>query len=207
MKASDRRGKKWFQTKGTPWLIAGLGAAFFGVFDLPWFVPFPGPVKGESYNFGFYNLAGVVALCFSLIPLFIGLIRGGTKSPALSWFVPVPVIIPSWRQGVYEYAVLAVASVVCVDAVLVWNAYLVTPYWGESSYFLSSIDLARLGYKPYTDFQFNYGPAFVYAPIWLDSMSGNKLGIENAYADCVALGFPLGFLCLFPIETVPGSWP
>ena len=183
--------------KAWVWVAIGLAVAFLGVFVLPWTVPFPSPVKGESYSYGFYNPVGVLALYAALVPVLIGLLRGGEKPVALSWFVPSPVIFPPWRQGAFEYFVLAVSTVVIGAVVIAWNAYLVNPYWGEAPYFLSNIDLVRLGYRPYTDFSFSYGPAFLYAPIAIDRLSGGSLGIENAYADCIVLAYALGFLLFF----------
>jgi hypothetical protein len=183
--------------KGGVWIAVGLALAVFGVFDLPWIVPFPGPVAGESYSYGCYNPVAVLALYGAFVPVLLGLLRSEKKPVALDWFIPSPVIFPSWRKAALDYILLGVATLICTTVILLWNAYLTVPYWNESGYFLSNIDLVRLGYRPYTDFTFMYGPAFLYGPIAVDWISGGSLGIENAYAICVALAYALGFLLFF----------
>lgn len=178
-------------------VFSGVVVALAGVFVLPWYVPLPGPVKGESYSLGFCNRAAVLSLYGAIGLVAWGLIFRGKKSTGLSWLTPSPILLPSWRKALGEYSVLGGASLICATVILAWGIYLVIPYWGESNNFLCRIDLARLGYRPYIDFQFDYGPALIYLPIGLDLLSGNRLGIENAYNSCVALGFVLGFLALF----------
>ena len=128
--------------------MAGIIVAFLGVFEIPWFVPLSEPVCGESYSFGFSNKAAVLGLLTAMALILIGRIRNGKKSTDLAWFIASPVIFPPFRKAVYDYIALGLSSLICVVAVLVWNAYLVIPYWSESDNFLSRIDLARLGYSP-----------------------------------------------------------
>ena len=106
-------------------------------------------------------------------------------------------LFPPLRTALGEYLMLGLASLAAAVAVLAWSHYLSDPYWGETSYFLARIDLVNLGFTPYRDFEYDYGPFFLYAPVALDGLSGHWLGIENAYAACLALAYPIGFTFLF----------
>ncbi len=183
--------------RGLVWILAGIAVAVDGVFFLPWYIPLTQPVVGDSYSLGFCNKAAVLALCFALLLVFIGLLRNGEKTTAFSWFAASPVILSPSGRAWREYLIIGIASLICGAATMALNAYLVNPYWGESACFLNAGDLARLGFKPYIDFQFSYGPAFVYLPVFLDRLSGNTLGNENAYALSLALCYAAGFVFLY----------
>ncbi len=180
-----------------PFLCAAITVAAVGVFVVPWYVPVTAPVLADSYNFGFSNRTAVIALGVAFWLALIGLLLDGKNPKSLAWFEAAPRLLPPWRRARSEYLILGIISLICATALLVGNAYLVNPYWSEAETFLSRIDLIRLGYQPYRDFQFDYGPALLYPPAWLDTLFGNSLGIENAYAACLALEFIGGFLLYF----------
>ena len=182
---------------GNLWIGVGIAVAVFGVFLLPWHVPLPGPVIGEAYAMGYNNRVAVIAVCVALAFFFLGLLRKRPAHDALGWIEESPDFFPPVSAARAEYAVLAAFSLLAVVAVLVWNQILVDPYWGESGYFLSRIDFVCLGFKPYKDFLYNYGPLPLYLPVWIDRLSFGLMGIENAYALVVALGFVAGFAALF----------
>ncbi|MDX6767325.1 MAG: hypothetical protein SFU85_11110 [Candidatus Methylacidiphilales bacterium] len=178
-------------------LLFGIILALAAVFVIPWHVPLPMPICGESYSFGFSNRAAVVGLCLAMALMFVVLWRRQSSGQSLDWLERKPLFWPRYREARGEYIVLMVFSLLMAGVILAWNAFLVAPYWGESRYFLTRIDLIYLGMKPYADFQFNYGPALIYSPLLLDWLSKGLLGIENAYAWCLALGYISGFACLF----------
>ena len=179
-------------------LITVLALLF--LFVLPWHVGGIQPVKGESYVFGFNNKVGILGFGVCLAGLTV-LRAWFFKPPSirpLGWLSDKPYLIPFFREAKVEYMILAACSAAMVIGNLWWNKVLVIPYWGgELSYFLGRIDLVALGYKPYQDFQYNYGPALLYAPLWLSRATFGHLGIEDAYAWCVAISFVLGFCCIF----------
>ena len=183
--------------KGSSWIVAGVLLAIFGVFVIPWYIPLYDPVWGLSYSYGFCNTAALLGLGVSLCCITVGRIKNGTPATAFTWFEQRPGLMPPFRQAVPEYLVLIVTSALSATAVLIFNAVLVNPYWGDAGTFLCRIDLVLLGYKPYSDFQFLYGPALLYIPIFLDWLTGGVFGIEAAYAATVALFFVLGFITVF----------
>lgn len=170
------------------------------VFVLPWHVGGLHPVKGESYAFGFNNKAGILGLgiCLAILTMLKAWVFNPPCVRPLNWLRDKVEFIPSFHQARSEYLILAACSAAMFFANLWWNSVLVMPYWGgENAYFLGRIDLLSIGYKPYQDFQFNYGPALLYVPLWLSRATFGHLGFEDAYAWCVALSFVIGFGCVF----------
>jgi len=164
-------------------LVTALGIVCIGVFIAPWYAGEMPPVCGESYAFGFDNKRAVVCLVVA-----IGVLCGGglltegirTRSDRVfDWFVLAPI---TTGVSFAERAVLATGCIGMAASILCWDRVLVIPYWGEATYFLSRIDLVAMGQRPYVDFQYNYGPLLLYAPLLLDALSGHGLGIESAYA-------------------------
>lgn len=184
-------------TIGNLLIVLGVLCAIAGVFLIPWYVPLHTKVIGESYSLGFSNKIAVVSLIISIVLIIVGRFFRRKPSPAIGWFNSSPILIPSMSLAYWEYLVLVLVSVICASAVLLWSYYLINPYWQDAGYYLSRIDLALLGYAPYLDFQFLYGPGMIYAPIILDKISGGYLGIEAAYSWILALMFVLGFITLF----------
>jgi hypothetical protein len=178
------------------WILAG-----FFLFILPWYVGGLHPVKGESFAFGFNNKAGVVGLgmCLALLAVLkTWVFNPAGKNSSLRWLSADSKLFPPFHKARGEYLVLGACSLAMVLLHLVWNHILLMPYWGgENSYFLGRMDLVALGYKPYVDFQFNYGPALLYVPLWMSRFSLGQLGFEDAYALAVAFSFVLGFGCVF----------
>ena len=177
-----------------------ITAALF-VFVLPWHVGGLQPVKGESYAFGFNNKIAVLGLgiCLAILAILkVWFRRPASSSRSLSWFNERIPLFPSFHEGKWEYIVLFLCTLVMFSANLWWNSVLAIPYWGgEITYFLGRIDLVALGFKPYQDFQHNYGPGLLYIPLWIARISSGQLSIEDAYAFSVAGTYVLGFLFVF----------
>lgn len=171
------------------------------LFIAPWYLGGMHPIVGESYTLGFNNKLGVLGLGFC-IALLSAVKTWGFKSSevttSLDWLGKNTSFFPPLKKALGEYLVLAACSAVMLFAILAWNRFLVRPYWGEDmACFLGRLDLVALGYKPYQDFQFSYGPAFLYVPLWISRLSFGCLGFEDAYAFAVALFYVLGFCCIF----------
>lgn len=203
------------------WLREGIRrvtvflAACLAVFVIPWWIPVPTVALGESYALGFNNRAaviglGVVIASASLVWGF-GAKKGTLLANAARWFRPpaeVPVRVTEREAGI-EIAVLCIACLAITQLVLWWDSQLAIPYWGEADYFLSRIDLVALGYRPYVDFSFLYGPATLYIPYWLDCLSFGTLGLERAYAWTVAGSYVVGFVCNYVLlrgMALPDGW-
>ena len=183
------------------WYLLITVFAVLLLFVIPWHVGGLHPVKGESYAFGFNNKAGVLGLGVCLA--FLTILKTWFFKPvspvaSLEWLSNGDRLFPPFEKAKWEYVVLIACSTAMFFSNLWWDGILVMPYWGgENAYFLGRIDLLALGYSPYHDFQYNYGPALLYVPLWLSRLSFGHLGIEDAYALCVAVSFVLGFLCVF----------
>ena len=178
-------------------IVASALVTLVGVFVAPWYVGGIQPVAGESYAFGFHNRTATVSLVLA-----VGIIwLGGLFTPAvreqsrrvLDWFR----VGDPWKSERQDRIVLLIACVIMAGVVLWLDGVLVIPYWGEADYFLCRIDLVAMGYRPYVDFQYNYGPLLLYVPLAIDMLSQGSLGIETAYSVTVVGLTLLGFCATF----------
>lgn len=179
--------------------IASIMTAAIGVFWLPWHCASSIPVPGESYVFGFNNKVGILALGFSIIQGIAASYVGGRRIEGYQWLTVSPRFFPSWSEAKAEYRILIAACLLWSTWILFWGGYLVDPAWCESRGFYYGMDLLALGRVPYRDFMFNYGPATLYLPYWLSSLSGGGLSFEQAYPVILALFTSGGFVALFMI--------
>jgi hypothetical protein len=179
--------------------IASIMTAAIGVFWLPWHCASSIPVPGESYAFGFNNKVGILALGASIILGIAASYVGGRRTEGYQWLTVSPRFFPSWSEAKAEYRILIAACLLWSTWILFWGGYLVDPAWCESRGFYYGMDLLALGRVPYRDFMFNYGPATLYLPYWLSSLSGVGLSFEQAYPVILALFTSGGFVALFMI--------
>ena len=190
------------------WIVAVVTAAI-GVFWLPWYFGSSVPVPGESYAFGFNNKVGILALGAAI---FLGIAAsyfGGRRVQGYQWLSESPRFFPSWSEAKAEYRILIAACLLWSAWILFWGGYLVDPAWCESRGFYYGIDLLALGRVPYRDFMFNYGPATLYLPYWLSSLSGGRLSFEQAYPIILVLFTSGGFVAIFMILRrleLPKTW-
>lgn len=180
------------------WIAAVITAAI-GIFWLPWHCASSVPVPGESYAFGFNNKVGILALGASIFLGIAASFVGGRRTEGYQWLTESPRFFPSWSEAKAEYRILITACLLWSAWILFWGGYLVDPAWCESRGFYYGIDLLSLGRVPYRDFMFNYGPATIYLPYWLSSLSGGRLSFEQAYPIVLALFTSGGFVALFMI--------
>ena len=142
-----------------------------GVFWLPYHVPASSSTLSDSAQVGFNNRVAVLAV---LAGILIGTVmhlsgprlRGKTDSTADAGQLGIrPLLIAGTLQTL-------------VILLLHWITQGNSP--GESWYFLPRYyDLSR-GLAPYQDFEFAYGPAMLYPPVWLQQAFG--ISIEAAYS-------------------------
>lgn len=177
-----------------------FAAACFALFVLPWFFPSENVAAGESYALGFNNriavlgLLGVIAI--SVVSHLHPAATQLQSSSPLRWFREGSSAFLQSRPRPAMLITLA-GAIGLAYATVTWDSMIAVPYWGEADYFHTRIDLIALGYRPYVDFQHNYGPLMLYAPLWLDWASEGSLGFETAYAWTVAAWTALGLMCQF----------
>lgn len=185
----------WRSTK--PWFIPYLLIALTAVFYLPRLVP-SAPSASDSYLFGYNNRAGILLLVFFvaagvLLTRGFGLLPAGKSTPAP---------LPRW---VLALALLGVV-IACGAMYYVAGRY---HGFGESFYLIDRIALLDGGRVPYRDFEFVYGPAQLYIPLFLHRIL--PLGIADAYYLFWTISYLLGafffFKCVdelpFPTRSKP----
>ena len=188
--------------------LAWIAMAGFFVFILPWHIPVRGPVDSQSYVFGFHNAAALVGLAGFLAFFAWQRVSSAEKREqdqrlfAELWLkTPRP---PA--EGLYVAAGCALFSSLTL---LGWWMFLPYGFFGETAYFLTRLDMMSLGFWPFRDFEFGYGPAMLWIPWALSRFSGGFLAIDTAYILTVALFFFLGIFALHLITrrlNLPGLW-
>ncbi len=156
------------------------------VFLLPWFVPSHRSAS-DSWLFGFNNAAAILAIGAGFVALTLpGLLRrpGLFHSDAVlgasrGLFRAEPA--PGLRLPAIVLALVAGAL-----GLIFW-AVTASSYFGESSSFLGAIDLVLMGKHVYSDFQWPYGPLFLYAPIAISAFTGGAIRIDAAYTLSIAI--------------------
>jgi hypothetical protein len=170
-----RSTKRWF----IPYILIALAAIFY----LPRLVP-SSPSAADSYLFGYNNRTGIILLVF-FVGLGVVCTRGFNLQTKLP---PAPRPLPRWMLGIAVLLVL----VGCAAMYLVAGRY---HGFGESFYLIDRISLLDQGRVPYRDFEFVYGPAQLYVPIFFHHIL--PLGIGDAYYLFWAISYLLGTYFLF----------
>ncbi len=145
------------------WSAFGV-AVYLGIFQLPFLFPPTHPSSSESYAAGFRNnVSEVVILLASLCVL------------ANSWWGPqsktAPLTAPKiaastflWIAAIYV-AVLSVVALIVSPASDYFNA--------DAGYFIHVVNNVVFdGSKPYTGFEYAYGPLLLYPAVWLYRIVG-----------------------------------
>ncbi|MBV8629991.1 MAG: hypothetical protein JOZ83_03645 [Silvibacterium sp.] len=148
------------------YLFLSLAAVFY----LPRLVPVR-PAAAASYVFGYNNRLAIV--------LFVLLTAIGA-----AWWYKLGFGIPESR---YSAAVdrktlwicIAVAVAVCGILYILTSKLSNFGYFFEPAYFINRIELTRQGLRPYRDFEFAYGAALIYLPLWVSKFF--HINIPAAY--------------------------
>lgn len=148
--------------------VAYCVLSVLAVLCLPYLIPVR-PATSDSYIFGYNNAVGWVLL---LVLALIGALS--TKAPAIDFpaqgessKVPLRVL----------YMTLAVIGCYCFGFYMLSARF--EPPW-EGMQILNRIYLLTLGKRPYIDFEFPWGTAFLYLPRWLSQRLG--LNLLQSYA-------------------------
>jgi|GEM_PF-2542825 len=171
------------------------------IFVLPWWVPVRGPILSDSYTVGFNNTAALLGLALML----------GVRWLRHLWR-------PAWmtlRKEIHE-----VVAGICQPPAQVhrgprWASLVSATLWlvviggywqssplafvGEVDYFLRRLDLMVLGFRPYADFEFGYGPLLLEAPFRLFQVTSGVLPLDTCYVLTVALSALAGVALLHSI--------
>lgn len=172
-----------------------LGA--FLIFVRPWQVPVHGPIVADSYVVGFSNHSALLGLGATLLALFFCHCRFQSPRDQV-WDRRFDRLLRPSRRANSRFAnreigfLLAFSLVHCL-ALWWWFQTVPNTNYGEVGYTVSRLELILLGKIPYRDFEWNYGPFFLYLPLLFIKLSGGKLSSDGAYfwglLTCTLLGF------------------
>jgi len=175
---------------------------FVLVFIVPWFVPFSKPVISDSYNMGFNNKVGILGVGLTILLLIA--IKLKAKNTSATQQLATQSNIFSEQTGHINKHNLRLAILIgSIASLFVLICWILLPLSciGETRWFIPNSELMLLGQHPYTQFQFNYGPIFLYFPIWLVHLFGNSIGVDTAYIITLMIFTMIGILFLSYITT------
>jgi hypothetical protein len=165
------------------------------IFALPWHVPVRGPIESESYTFGFSNVTAHLGVALTLAALFgVRLLIPQLASQdrdVMSRFIVTPD-----RFSAPVRTTLLACIILTLLVVGGWWYVLPFGYFGESTYFLTRLDMMSLGQVPFRDFGFHYGLAMLWIPYFLHQASLGLLAMDTAYILTVLLFFAAGILAV-----------
>lgn len=185
-----------------PNLLIRWGMCFAGsflvwvlVFSAPWHWPVGGPVDSQSYVFGFNNAAAQVGLAFCFFIFFLVRLRWDKLQAADQAFIQrifaAPPQLP--RRHLLILLLCLFGSVGIVGGYWWWLPF---SYYGEATYFLTRLDMISLGFFPFREFNFGYGPAMLWIPYFLSQLSWGWLTTDSAYLLTHLSFYVLGLLAL-----------
>jgi hypothetical protein len=172
-----RSTRRWF----IPYVLIALAAIFY----LPRLVPPSSLSASDSYLFGYNNRIGILLLLFFLA-LGVILTRGFNLSQTSQRYEDRQ--LPRWMLPTS----LILVALGCATMYLIAGHF---HGFGESFYLIDRITLLAQGRLPYRDFEFVYGPAQLYGPLFLHRLL--PLDIPDAYYLFWALSYLLGAWLLF----------
>lgn len=170
----------------TPAILV-LGAAL--VFWLPWRVPVRTGIESDSSAFGFSNRAAIAGVGLTLLALLLTRLAEPDPVPWLRGLIRPPA-----RATTVERAGLLAAIAAAAAVIWGWWGFLPHAYVGEVTYFLTRLDMMTLGFRPYRDFDYGYGPALLLVPAALHRGSGGLVAIDAAYVFTVIAHEALGLM-------------
>lgn len=175
-------------------VLLGL-AAFALIFVLPWFVPAHRSAS-DSWLFGFNNAFAILGVGAVFVALTLpGLLGRPTIFHSDAVVAASRGVIRSDRAPGFRVPAIVLAVVAAAVGLAFWAAT-ASSYFGESSSFLGAIDLVLMGKHVYSDFQWPYGPLFIYGPIAISAFTGGSIRIDAAYVLSVAAEAAAGIFFL-----------
>lgn len=200
MKTSDAResgsGPSYYRLWGGR--LAGVFLVWVMVFSLPWHWPVRGPVDSQSYVFGFNNTAAQLGLAVCLLVFFLARNRW-EKIRLADQALFRKVFFRSAKAPKIPFWPLAICLAASVGVVGGYWLWLPFSYYGEATYFLTRLDMITLGFLPFRQFNFGYGPAMVWVPYFLHQISWGWLPTDSAYLLTHLSFYVFGILTLHSI--------
>ena len=178
------------------WFIPYVLIALASIFYLPRLLPPTSPSASDSYLFGYNNRFGII-----LLLLFIAIGAVLTRGFHLHQRKDSPsdAPLPRWMLALS----LILVALGCIAMYALAGRY---HGFGESFYLIDRITLLDQGRTPYQDFEFVYGPAQLYGPLFLHRLL--PLNIADAYYLFWIFSYLLGAYLLFKcIEDLRFSTP
>lgn len=183
------------------WLV---GAAL--VFLLPWRVPQHNVLNSDSYVLGFSNQVGILGLWTTLLALVLclGFFQKSGENPINGRFARL--LHPSRVTRAELLFLLAFAGLYCLALWFLFKA-IPTNQYGEMYYAVCRLELMLLGKAPYQDFEWTYGPFFLYLPLLLVKLSYYRLGTDVACQLSLMLSTVIGFGGVYYVLSQFRLWP
>jgi hypothetical protein len=190
-------------------ILMALAVGAFGVFALPWFVPFRQPINSLSYTYGFNNTAAWMAVAALLtLTCLARLVKRGkagstTMDRILSGIVAENTAEPDSRL----FAMFLVVAL--TGAVLQLLCYTLLPSndFGEVGQHTARLDLMLLGLRPHADFHYIFGPGMLYAAYGLFRLGGGAFSIDAAYCATLMADWVIGvFLLYYIVKNLGGEF-
>jgi uncharacterized integral membrane protein len=157
--------------------------SLFAVFYVPYFVPVP-PSTSDSYIFGYNNRVGIILLLLlvSIAAIWTKGLHFNFAPAGTSFKIPLK----------YLWFSLAAESAACAGMYGIARQH---PVISEAEQQINRVWLTSLGKTPYIDFEWPWGPIFLYIPKWISSLF--HLSIPQAYFVFWILCSLLGVALLF----------
>jgi hypothetical protein len=154
-------------------------------------------VASQSYTYGFNNLVADI-----WVALMLGVLLGyRLLSRQSGHFVnSISALVPdsaSVSRDPWLFRAFLGLLVFTLGIVAAWFALLPWPYSEQTGYFIPRLELMAMGLKPYSDFQYFYGPAMLYVPHLLYIFSGRSLSIEQSYLVALLANWGVGLYLLY----------
>ncbi|MFZ0615801.1 MAG: hypothetical protein WAN16_05055 [Chthoniobacterales bacterium] len=179
----------------TAFLVVLLPISCFLIFILPWHMPVKGPIDSQSYVFGFSNATSHLGLALTLGALFLARLFIPSLNSSDRLLFRGLFISPARRSKGLLITLLA-GITFTFFIVGGWWQLLPFGFFGESTYFLTRLDMMTMGRIPFRDFDYGYGPAMLWIPFLLSKVSLGLIKIDTAYILTVLLFFALGLLAM-----------
>lgn len=171
-----------WRTKNS-WFALYLLLALAAIFYLPRLVP-TSPSASDSYLFGYNNRIGIILL-------FVFVAGGAIWTRGLNLRSGATDASPRLQRKLL-WGALGVAGIGCGVMYVLAGRY---NGFGESFYLIDRLWLLHQGRVPYRDFEFAYGPAQLYGPLFLQKFL--HLALPQAYYLFWALSYLVGTYFLF----------
>jgi hypothetical protein len=164
---STANSSRTFNTPSERLLAAYIVLSLFAILYIPYFFPLP-PSTSDSYVFGYNNRIGILLLL--LLASLGAILARGLRLVTI--FHHNSAAIP--RR--YLWLSLTIELVACIG---VYGLALRSGPAAEAEQQINRIWLLAAGHRPYIDFDWPWGPFFLYIPKWFAALL--RLSLPQAY--------------------------